>query len=334
MNRIFLLLAVTVSLYSCNDNETERCAERPDNVPYVEVNFVDLRDSMLNIESKTLLTTLLSRHQEVRDYTFRRNEYPNDSAFINQLFERFRHPSFDTLAMETERVFGDLTNLKNQFSEAFANIKAYYPDFKPPVVKAVISGLDSDLLVSDSIIVVSLDFYLGDGAKYRPRIYDYLLRRYGPEDIVPSCMLMLGISERFNKSNLSDKTVLADMVAYGKSFYFAKRALPCVPDSVFLWYTSEEMRGSRKNEDMIWARLIEDKVIYSTSMVDKRNYLGERPFTIQVGEKCPGRIAQWVGWRIVDAYMETHPNTTLPELMQISDAQMLFRESKYKPQRR
>lgn len=94
------------------------------------------------------------------------------------------------------------------------------------------------------------------------------------------------------------------------------------------------MRGSRKNEDMIWARLIQDKVIYSTSMVDKRNYLGERPFTIQVGEKCPGRIAQWVGWRIVDAYMETHPNTTLPELMQISDAQMLFRESKYKPRRR
>jgi len=325
---------MTIFMWSCNEDETESCAETPEDVQTVQFDFVDLQDSILNLDTKTSLVSFLSRHPEVRDYIFRRNEYPNDSAFINQLYDRFRHPSFDTLAMETEKVFDDLSQLKSQFAEAFSNIKAYYPEFKPPIVKTIITGLDSDLLVSDSIIVVSLDFYLGDGAKYQPRIYEYLLRRYGPEDIVPSCILMFGISERFNKGDLKDKTVLAEMIAYGKSFYFAKRTLPCVPDSVFLWYTAEEMRGSRKNEDMIWARLIQDKVIHSTSMIDKRNYLGERPFTIQVGEKCPGRIAQWIGWRIVEAYMKSHPQTTLPELMAISDAQELFRESKYKPQKR
>jgi hypothetical protein len=116
---------------------------------------------------------------------------------------------------------------------------------------------------------------------------------------VTSCLLIYGISDRFNKTDLNDHTVLADMLAYGKSFYFAKHMLPCVPDSVLIWYTADEIRGARENEELIWARLIQDKVLFSVSMMEKKNYLGDRPITTQVGEKCPGRIGQWVGWQIV-----------------------------------
>jgi hypothetical protein len=66
----------------------------------------------------------------------------------------------------------------------------------------------------------------------------------------------------------------------------------------------------------------------------KQKYLAERPKTIEVGEKCPGRIAQWVGWQIVNRYIETNPETSLPELMQISDANKLFKESRYKPEKK
>jgi hypothetical protein len=52
---------------------------------------------------------------------------------------------------------------------------------------------------------------------------------------------------------------------------------------------------------------------------------------VEVGEKCPGRIGQWVGWQIVNAYMNAHKDVTLPELMNQRDAQKLFKESKYKP---
>jgi hypothetical protein len=142
-------------------------------------------------------------------------------------------------------------------------------------------------------------------------------------------MMIYGINDRFNKTNLEDKTVLADMIAYGKSFYFAKRMLPCVPDSVFIWYTPKEIEGSRRSQDLIWARLIQDNVLYSTSHLMKQKYLGERPKTIDVGPECPGRIAQWVGWQTVNSYMDTHPDVTLPELMARSDARKLLEESNY-----
>ncbi|NJN42061.1 MAG: hypothetical protein HC811_07420 [Flammeovirgaceae bacterium] len=57
-------------------------------------------------------------------------------------------------------------------------MKYYYPDFKPPVIKTMLTGLETDLYVSDSLIVIGLDYYLGKGAKYRPNMYEYMLRRY------------------------------------------------------------------------------------------------------------------------------------------------------------
>jgi len=319
----------------CLEEETENCVFIPDVVSgTVDIQFEELQDSLAGMRSKNELVSFLKKHPAISNNFFRRSEYPDDSAFINNLYKKFTNPAIDTLLDETRRVFGDLSELKRQFTEAFANIKYYYPDFVPPKIQTVISGIETDLLVTDSVIVVGLDFYLGRGAKYRPNFYQYLLRRYEPEDIVPSCLLIYGIDDRINKTDVKDKTVVADMIAYGKAFYFAKHMLPCVPDSIFIWYTKEEMEGARRNEDLVWERFLQDKILFSTSMIDKRNYLGERPFTSQVGEKCPGRIGQWIGWRIVKHYMNSHHDVTLQQLMSTSDAQTLFKESGYRPRRR
>lgn len=328
------LFAALIFLSGCSDKEREEgCVFEPNLAGEgVTITFDQLQDALVQVKSKQELVALLSREPLVRDYMFRRTEYPDDSVFINELYARFANPHLDTLAMEVKRVFGDGSGLRKSFEDAFAHIQYYYPDFTPPKVKTLISGLDTDLLVSDTLILVSLDFYLGAGAKYRPKTYDYLLRKYDPDDIVPSCLLMFGISDQFNKTSLQDKTVLADMIAYGKSFYFAKHMMPCLPDSTLIWYTPAEINGSRAHEDLIWARFIESKVLYETSYVVKKDYLGERPITVQVGEKCPGRIGQWVGWRIVNSYMKSHADKTLPQLMATEDAQQLFKESRYRPQ--
>jgi gliding motility-associated lipoprotein GldB len=328
----FVILFLIVLFASCDSETEEACVFQPDIEENVQVDFVMLQDSLMNISSKKDLVNLLTRYPLIRDYVFRRTEYPDDSVFVNELYSRLTNPHLDTLHLEVNRVFGDMSSVKKQFEEAFSNLNYYYPNFTPPKIQTVISGLDTDLFVSDSLIIVSLDFFLGKDAKYRPKMYNYLLRKYDPNDIVPSCMLIYGISNRYNKIRQSDQTVLADMITYGKAFYFAKHMLPCEADSVFIWYTPEEIQGSRKNEDLIWARFIESQVLFSTSKKVKQDYLGERPATIQVGEKCPGRIGQWIGWRIINKYAESHPDITLPQLMALDDAQKIFKESKYKPQ--
>lgn len=326
----FWLGAVTIFIQGCGGESSEECVFVPQNVTPVTVNYQALTDELLNIETKSELVDWLGKNPVIRDNFFRRAQYPNDSVFINELYRRFTNPYIDSLRLEVTRVFGDETELQEQFKQAFTNLKYYYPDFNPPVVQTLITGIDNDLYVSDSLILVSLDYFLGDGARYRPNMYEYLLRQYRKDNIVPSIMLVIGMT-KYNYTDMNDETVLADMVAYGKAFYFAKHTLPCTADTILIWYTADEISGARENQDMIWYRLLEDQVLYETSHVVKQRYLGERPATLEVGEKCPGRIGQWVGWEIVNAYMKQHPERTLPELMSMMDADKIFKESKYKP---
>ncbi len=331
---VVAIVVVSALLLGCRE-EKEACVFVPETSSIeIEFQFEQFEDSLANITTKTQLINMLGREPLIRDYIFRRTEYPNDSVFVNEIYRKFTNPGIDTLLKETKRVFGDLSELKAEFTEAFTNLKYYYPDFQPPKVQTVISGMDNDLFVSDTLIIVSLDFFLGPGAKFRPKMYDYLLRQYTKDNIVPSSLMIYGINEQYNKGNESDKTVLADMVAYGKAFYFAKHMLPCVADSIFIWYTPEEITGARSNQDLIWARFIQDEILFSTSHMTKQKYLGDRPKTVEVGEKCPGRIAQWVGWQIVNSYADSHADATLPQIMAMTDAQKLFKESRYRPQRK
>src|SRR5688572_28851696 len=180
---IFLLFV----LFGCGKVEEEKCVFTPD-ITSIEMNLTveQFEDLLINVRSKKQLVGLFTRQPLIRDYIFRRTAYPGDSAFINEIFNRVTNPHFDSLLIETRKAFGDLTELRTQFTEAFTNLKFYYPDFVPPKIKTLISGLDTDLFVSDSLVIVSLDFYLGSGAKYRPDIYEYLLRQYEKQNIVPS----------------------------------------------------------------------------------------------------------------------------------------------------
>jgi len=332
MNKIFPVLVVSLLLYACSKSEEEKCVFIPDTSPdALNLEIESLEDSLPAITSKKQLANFFSRHTDLRDHFFNRSAYPDDSTFVNELFHRFTNPHLDTLLLETRKVFGDHAELKAEFQNAFANIRYYYPSFQPPKIKTVISGLETDLFVSDSLIIIGLDYFLGPDAKYKPNMYDYMLRRYQKNFIVPSVLLLFGIDSRVNHTSLTDKTVLADMISYGKAYYFAKHMMPCVPDSVFIGYTSEEMQGSRENEGLIWFRFLEDQVLYQTSHLVKQKFIAERPKTIEVGEKCPGRIGTWVGWQIVNAFMEQSSKTTLPELMKLTDADKIFKDSKYKP---
>ncbi|MEK6782780.1 MAG: gliding motility lipoprotein GldB [Bacteroidota bacterium] len=333
MKRIVLLLPViTYLLTSCAEDKGEGCIYIPETLDtQIAIQFESLEDSLPAITSKAQLVRFFSRHTTLRDHFFSRAAYPDDSVFINELYQRFTNPHLDTLLMETKKIFGELAELKTEFRQAFTNMKYYYPDLNPPRIITVITGLEGDLYVSDSLVIIGLDYFLGSKAKYRPNMYEYMLRRYQKNFIVPSVMLLYGIDGRFNKTSVEDKTVLADMIAYGKAYYFAKHMMPCTPDSVFIAYTKEEINGSRKNEGLIWYRFVEDQVLYETNHQIKQKYIDERPKTIEVGEKCPGRIGTWVGWQIVNAYMQRYPKTSLPEMMAIPSADKIFKDSKYKP---
>jgi hypothetical protein len=307
MRVLVVFLVLFVVLAGCNSDVEEKCVFIPDTKDIsIELEIEHLEDSLPAITSKQQLVDFLARHVTLRDFVFSRSSYPSDSVFINELFARFSNPHIDTL-------------------------QHYYPDFEIPKIQLVITGLETDLFVTDSLIIVGLDYYLGKNARYKPNMYEYMLRRYQKNFIVPSVMLLYGIDTRYNETDLMDRTVLADMITYGKAYYFAKHMMPCVADSIFIGYTAEEIAGARANQDMIWKRLVEDEAFFDTSAKTKQRYIAERPKTHEVGDQAPGRIGTWVGWQIFNSYAARKSDLSLPELMKVKDAKLIFNESRYRP---
>ena len=62
----------------------------------------------------------------------------------------------------------------------------------------------------------------------------------------------------------------------------------------------------------------------------KQKFLAERPNVYEIGDKCPGRIGAWVGWQIVNEYMEKS-NVSVQQLMEQTDHNEIFGKSGYKP---
>ncbi|MBY0425358.1 MAG: gliding motility lipoprotein GldB, partial [Cytophagales bacterium] len=250
---------------------------------------------------------------------------------VNLLFNLSQDKSIDTLKGETDAYFGEMNDIKVDLEQAFAFVKHYFPDFTIPKVYTVVTGFGHDMYASDSIVVIGLDYFLGDKGKYRPDIPNYMLRRFKKEYIVPSIVLLL--SDKYNTTNVLDNTLLADMIHYGKSYYFVEKILPCTPDSLVMGYSEKELVDTKKHESVVWAHFVEQKLLFETSHFIVNKYVGERPYTAEIGSKCPGRIGRWLGWQIVNKYMKDHPSATLEEIMKEKDAAKIFNESHYKPEK-
>jgi hypothetical protein len=251
-----------------------------------------------------------------------------DSMIVSGLMKLIDDPYFDTLYQESQKAFGEMTTIREDFEKAFSNLKYHYPDFVPPEIYTMISGMNTDLFISDSLIIIGLDFYMGSQAKYRPLGYpEYIVRRYNPEFLVPSIMLIL--SDKYSQTDFEDNSMLAEMVYYGKAYAFAKEMLPAVEDSLIIWYTGKELYDVKKHEDIVWAHFIQNELLFETNQRIKSKYLGERPITLEIGNDCPGRVGAWLGWEIVRRYQENKPDFV--SLMEETDASKILRLSKYKP---
>ncbi|QHL89401.1 gliding motility lipoprotein GldB [Nibribacter ruber] len=301
------------------------------NVP-VKIEVEQLEKRFYAINGLPQMQQFLQQEPLFADRFLQRKSYPNDQLLAQNLLRMATDTSLARLVKQSDAAFGDLTEVEKELENGFKHVKHYYPNFYVPPVKSFVSGLSRDLLVSDSLIVLGLDFFIGRKAAFRPQAPQYILERYEKENLAPSVMLL--VSNKFNKTDFVNSTMLEEMIDYGKSFYFVERMVPCTPDSLIIGYTGQAVADVQHNEGKIWAHFIEKGLLYETSQFTIRKYIGERPNIPEISARCPGRVGAWVGWQIVRQYMEKNPNVTLPQLMNEKDARKILDQSKYKPQKK
>ncbi len=331
MRRVSLTVLVFYTSISCSSNE-QHCSPSPD-ISKIEVHLeIDrLELELFQQRSPENVLSFLHKYPTFTNQFIDSYEYPSDTILANRTFQMITNKYItDTLYKETMQTFGNFDELKDQFTETFKRIKYYYPAFNVPKIQTSVTGFYKDLLLSDSLIIIGLDHYLGKSATYHPQdIPQYILDRYEPENVVP--MVVYFLSDNFNHVDFSKETLLHEMVDFGKAYFFTKQMVPCASDAQIVGYSPEVLSDVVASQETIWASFIQNELIYETDHEIKVKFIGERPKIPEIGSKCPGRIAAWLGYEIVKSYMKNNSDVTLPELMSNADATEIFMQSGYKP---
>ena len=252
-------------------------------------------------------------------------------AFRKSLLKTFTHPDILKLNQETQRQFSNFDSISNAFETAFKRYKYYDPSFQAPEINTLISGFGSfDCNLSGDLLVVGLEYFLKDKSTYYDyNIPNYVLAHYKPQNILPKSIMLL--QDRINAFDKMDRTLLSQMIYYGKALYFSTQILPCTDEKTILEYTEAEMQEIDAAKQIIYAHFISNKLFYTEGQEVTARYINLRPSVAEIGEKCPGRIGRWLGYQIVKKYMQEHPEVSLMQLMENADAKKIFAQAKYKP---
>src|SRR5690606_18920677 len=95
---------------------------------------------------------------------------------------------------------------------------------------------------------------------------------------------------------------------------------------------TEQWEWANHFERDIWAWLLQENLLYEADYNRIQKYLGEAPFTPELGEQNDSapKLGVFIGWKIVRAYMERNPDISLSGLLEINDAQKILDGSRYR----
>jgi hypothetical protein len=299
----------------------------------VKINRFDLE--FINIDTAEVengLKTLYARYPEFYNVFFENGigldptDYTRNAVIVKDFLI---NPQFVNVHREVEHVFSQTNTIEKDIRTAFGYINHYFPNIRLPELYFFVSGFNYQFLITDSIIGVGSDLYLGsDFATYQDITYDYLIPNMRPGMLVPELLTEL-LHHHFPFSG--ELNLLNTMIHEGKIMYLLSILLPETDENLLIGYTKEQVNWCSKNSTQVWTKILENKDLFSTDNLLITQYMQVAPFTTPVSQESPGRLGVWTGWQIVKSYMQNNKNIDLQQLMKDKEYQKMLAKSGYRP---
>jgi len=256
---------------------------------------------------------------------------PNDTLAVATMFKQFvQDTAIVSVNKKVIETFGDVSDIEQDISDAFTYIHHYFPNIVLPDIYFFVSGFNRSVLMNDSVLGIGTDFYLGaDYEPYKSFTYKYLLWNMRREslsvDVVSSTLFRYFVFDGKNSA------LIDNMLQRGKVIYLLSVFMPEKSSENLIGYSPEQWKWAEQNEIEIWKTIVGQKHLFSTDLQLINKYMNDAPFTAPVSQDSPGRLGTWVGWRIIDSYMNSNKDITLEQLMKENDYRKILEKSHYKP---
>ncbi len=317
--RIYILLMLSLVLVSCNED-----SKLENEIAKIEVDFIVERFDKAFSEAQPEDLPKLKQA-----YPFLFSTRDHDSFWINKIKDTIQHE----LLEEVNKKFPDLKDAKEGLASMFQHLKYYDKTFSLPRVIMLTNDVRyrTKTIVTDSLLLIALDNFLGEDHEFYQNIPRYIAANMRSHQIVPE------VAEGYAKKYVFQaqrKTLLDEMIYFGKLLYFKDVMIPFMPDAEKIGYTEGQLKWAEANESAIWSYFIEKELLYSTDSKLPGRFIADAPFSkfyLELDNESPGRLGQYIGWQIVRAYVENTDEDIMSILQKAPEE--IFRKSKFKPKK-
>ena len=260
-------------------------------------------------------------------FPFLFSKHVPDSVFIARMTDTLQNE----LLNEVDKKFNNFSTIEDDITRLFQHLKYYDATFSEPRVVTLTNDVKyrDKVIVTDTIVLIPLDNYLGQDHKFYVNIPKYITQNMEPSQIVSN--LASEYAKRYTFQS-QKKTLLDDMIYFGKQLYFKDKMIPFKSNQEKIGYTELQLEFANVNEGQIWTNFIENEYLFSTDSSLPGRFIADAPFSkfyLELDRESPGRLGQYIGWQIVKAYMNNNDVAFLD--MMKKDAVEIFNNSNYKP---
>ena len=229
---------------------------------------------------------------------------------------------------ETIEIYQDQYLVQN-LSKLYHNLNNFFSDFIYPRSITLNNGIDYDyrIVYIDDMLLISLDCFLGE-SRFYSEIPTYQKSKMNKN------YLFRDIAEKiaFNYVKYpKERQFINRAIYYGKIMYFIENALDFEILKVFK-YDNDQINWLNKNEKLIWTKLIENDILFSTSNVYYENLILENPFSkfgTQLDYQIPPMVGKWIGYKIIESYIKTN-NKKIVDVLEMDEYE-LYLNSNFNP---
>ncbi len=256
---------------------------------------------------------------------------PEDEEYAKNLAQFLSYEPNQEVFDTCRKVFSDKAALKKDLSQAFRYYKHYYPQRETPDVYLHISGFNESMIVDSGWVSVSVEKYLGSDCIFYEwlKTPEYLRQKMEPEQVVPDVMKAIAMTQYSYNDSIDD--LISQMVYHGKILHFVEHTNPDIPDTLLFGYSEEELEWCQNNESFMWQTMVEQKHLFATDQMLIRKYVGESPFTSYFGQESPGRTGRFLGYKLMESWLNNHKDHTFRDMMELTDPHQILTRAKYRP---
>lgn len=254
---------------------------------------------------------------------------PYHDSIANTLFLFTQDSIMRMVNDNVQNLFGDFKSEQAQMINMFKHLKYHIPHAMLPTnVITYNSTFANGVVSTPTQIGLGLEMYLGNDNEIIEQLPypNYFKTKMERDYLIPD-VAQSWIEANVLENNAGDE-FLSNMIYNGKLLYLIDAMLPNMEDHLKIRYSKEQYDWAEMSEFNIWKHIVDQNWIYSTDKKLVIRYFKPGPTTVGL-EGSPSKIGQFLGWKIIKAYMEKNPEVTIQKLIAEKNHTKLLKA--YKP---